>query len=837
MPSLRSWFRGSQTVRRGRIGITKRRLLAQSLEARKLLAADPIINEFVASNSSGLIDDNGNTTDWIEIYNAGDASLNLEGYTLTDDPDSPSKFVFPARTLAAGQYLVVFAGDDTDTTSGSGLFTGFGLSSSGEYVGLYDTSGTLLSEFSAGGADYPSQITDVSYGFLADGTFSQESYFSTPTPGSPNANPVAGVVQRVSASLTPGFYETPQTVSLSTPTSGATIRYTTDGSTPTATNGADYSLPIDVTGTTTLRAVAIKPGSLSVPDRTWSYLFIDDIINQSSNGDPPPGWPVLKGANATIEVDYGIDPQVIGIEDAQAVKDALLAIPSWSVTTDLDNLFDPTIGIYANADQDGNAWERAASVEQLNPDGTEGFQVNAGLRIRGASSRSDSNPKHSFKLFFRSEYGDSTLDYDLFKDDPGAATSFERIDMRTAQNYSWSKDGDTDNVFVTDIFNRQNQQALGQPTTHSSWIHLYLNGQYWGLYQTQERVDADFAESYFGGDADNYDVIKADADGYVNVAADGNLDAYAELHAQALARAADGVTPAFVDNAAYLKAQGLNPDGSDNPAFDNLLDVDSVIAFMIVTLQSGNIDGPLGPGGRVNNYYTLRDRTGDEGFKFFVHDTEHTYTDLREDPLTRNQNGAATSDRYEQSRYFNPQWLHQQLMANAEYRLRFADIVQESFFNDGPNSVSSQLARLDVQIAAIDQAIIAESARWGDAQRSNPLLRSDWVNATTELRDLITPRQAVVVDQFEETTLLLLNGNDNTSAPLFPDVDAPGFLVGGVSQFGGEVDSGTEVTLFGSDGTVYYTTDGSDPRNGWRRGQYRTASSFSTGIASHDFDF
>jgi hypothetical protein len=717
-----------------------------ALESRQLLAG-VVINEFLASNGSGLVDDNGSTTDWVELYNDG-PSVNLAGYSLSDDPGNSSKFVFPNQTLSANQYLVVFAGDDTDPAAGTDLFTGFGLSSSGEYIGLYDTSGAMISEFSAGGTNYPAQISDVSYGFLNNGFFNQPRYFSTPTPGTANTNPVAGVVERVSASLTPGFYDTAQSVSLSTATSGATIRYTTDGSTPSATNGSVYTGPVSISGTTTLRAVATKSGSLSVPDRTWSYLFIDDVINQANNGNAPAGWPSSWGANV---VDYGIDLDVFEAEGGgssaaqiaagkQAVKDALLAIPSWSITTDLDNLFDPTTGIYANAENDGIAWERASSVEQLNPDGSEGFQVNAGLRIRGASSRSPNNPKHSFKLFFRGEYGDSTLDYDVFKDSPDAATSFERIDIRTAQNYSWSKDGDTDNVFVTDIFNRENQQALGQPSTHSSWIHLYLNGQYWGLYQTQERVTAEFAEEYFGGNAEDYDVIKADADGYINVAADGNLDAYEELTDQAAARAADGETPAFVDNAAYMKAQGLNPDGSNNPAFDTLLDVDSVIAFMIITLQSGNIDGPLGPGGRVNNYFTVRDRTGDEGFKFFVHDTEHTYTDLREDPLTRNQNGAATSSRYDQVNYFNPQWLHQQLMANAEYRIRFADKVQESFFNDGANSVSAQEARLDTHIAALDQAIIAESARWGDAQTNNPLLRDDWVNATTELRDLIAPR-------------------------------------------------------------------------------------------------
>ena len=137
-------------------------------------------------------------------------------------------------------------------------------------------------------------------------------------------------------------------------------------------------------------------------------------------------------------------------------------------------------------------------MELLNPDGSEGFQVNAGLRIRGGFSRLDSNPKHSFRLFFRSEYGDSELEYPVHGD--SGVDTFDRLDLRTAQNYSWSKDGDASNNFITESFNRENQLALGQPSTRSSWLHLYLNGQYWGLYQTQERVDNNFAADYLGGD-------------------------------------------------------------------------------------------------------------------------------------------------------------------------------------------------------------------------------------------------------------------------------------------------------------------------------------------------
>ena len=760
-----------------------------------------MINEFVASNSSGLLDDNGNTSDWIELFNDGGPAVDLAGYTLTDDAGNPSKFVFPDQTLASNQYLVVFAADDTDTATGIDLYTGFGLSSSGEYLGLYDPAGNVVSEFAAGGGDYPAQSTDVSYGFLNDGSFSQPNYFATPSPGFSNIDPVDGIVERVTSSLTPGFFETTQIVSLSTATPDATIYYTTDGSSPSATNGSIYSGPLSISGTTTLRAVANKTSFAPVPSRTWSYFFLDDIVAQTDA--PPEGWPATWGSNT---VDYAFDTGSIAAEGGeQVLKDSLLAIPSWSITTDLDNLFDLSSGIYANAIEDGIEWERPVSLEQLNPDGSEGFQVNAGIRIRGGVTRQDRFSKHALKFFFRGEYGDSSLEYNVFSDDPTATTSFEKIDIRTTR---------PGNSYIIDELSRENQAALGEPATRSTWVHLYINGQYWGLYQPQERADANFGASYFGGTADDYDVIKPERTlGLINIATDGNFDAYQELHAQSLARAADGVTPAFVDNAAYLKAQGLNPDGTDNPEYKTLLDVDNLIAYMLVIIHSGNDDGPINDNPAlpiVNNYFAVRNRNGDEGFRFFTHDNERTFSNRFQN---RDRTDAINHERFEDpsSIYFNPQWLHQQLMANADYRIAFADKVQEAFYNDGPLSNSALAARFDDSAAFIDQAIIAELARWGDQN----IVRNNWVGTVSSLRNLVLARENLVVQQLKTTELELKDSNGfytvAVDAPLFPDVEAPTFQVDGTPANGGGVTPRSPLFINASD-TVFYTVDGSDPR-------------------------
>ena len=165
---------------------------------------------------------------------------------------------------------------------------------------------------------------------------------------------------------------------------------------------------------------------------------------------------------------------------------SLLGIPSVSIVTDNRNLFDPASGIYVNAKGHGLGWERECSVELIYPDGREGFSINAGLRIRGGYSRADAFPKHAFRLFFREKYGYDKLRYPLFGEE--GVGVFDKIDLRAEQNYSWSN-GQSNNSMVREVFSRDTQRDMGQPYTRSRYYHLYLNGMYWGLFQSQERSE------------------------------------------------------------------------------------------------------------------------------------------------------------------------------------------------------------------------------------------------------------------------------------------------------------------------------------------------------------
>jgi hypothetical protein len=177
------------------------------------------------------------------------------------------------------------------------------------------------------------------------------------------------------------------------------------------------------------------------------------------------------------------------------VKAALMALPSISIVTELPNLFSAASGIYVNPYNRGFGWERPASVELLN-DPRGGFQVNCGIRMRGGYSRSTDNPKHSWHVYFRGEYGAGKLNYPMFGYD--GAEEFNQIDFRTSQNYSWSFGGDGNNTFLREEFTRQTQLDMGRPGSRTKYFHLYLNGQYWGLHTTDERTEADHCSTYLG---------------------------------------------------------------------------------------------------------------------------------------------------------------------------------------------------------------------------------------------------------------------------------------------------------------------------------------------------
>jgi hypothetical protein len=596
-------------------------------------------------------------------------------------------------------------------------------------------------------------------------------------------------------SVNRGFFEAPFTIAITNATPGATIYYSVDCSEPVPGKSFLYTNALAISNTTVLRARAFKEGWRPSNVDTHTYLFLGDVIYQAANGAPPPNFPSSWGANA---VNYGMDSNVIAKYSLAEWREALTQIPSMSLVTEMKNLFDPATGIYANALLHGEAWERSGSIELLDPKNvTPGrFQENCGLRIRGGYSRNPQYVKHSFRVFFRGEYGAPKLRYPLFEEE--GAGEFDTFDLRTSQNYSWAIESNyglgRHETMVREVFCRETLGAMGQSYRRSRYYHLYLNGQYWGLYETDERPEASYGETYLGGKKEDYDVVKSanHVGAFTTEATDGNLLAFSNLWTMARAVAAN---PA---NSNYFRVLGRNADGTRNPTLPVLLDVDNLIDYMLGIFYSGDGDATLSlflANNRANNWFGMRDRANAEkGFIFFNSDCEHTlgaiYSEVdRTGPFGGSNQGSFL--------YANPQWIHEDLMRNAEYRLRFADRVQRHFFNHGALTPEAGTNRFLRKAGQIDKAIRAYSARWGDAARSPAYGETDWKNMINEIVNNWFPsRTGVVLQQLR---------NDG----LFPSLAAPVF-----GQLGGQVPAGFRLELAhsNSSGAILFATDGNDPR-------------------------
>ena len=209
----------------------------------------------------------------------------------------------------------------------------------------------------------------------------------------------------------------------------ATIRYTTDGSEPTATSIL-YSAPLIISETTIIRAVEVKDGEIISPVSTASYIFMNSVLNQS---DTPAGYPMEWGSytqmNGVAPADYGMDSEMTKDPVLKVkIQEGLKSLPVLSIVTDKENLFshendEEQGGIYIFTgppvgDATGHGWTRPASIELMGGEQEHDLSTTCGLRLHGGHGRlAEKNPTHSFRLVFKEEYGVKTLKYPLYGED------------------------------------------------------------------------------------------------------------------------------------------------------------------------------------------------------------------------------------------------------------------------------------------------------------------------------------------------------------------------------------------------------------------------------------
>jgi hypothetical protein len=590
-------------------------------------------------------------------------------------------------------------------------------------------------------------------------------YFSTATPGQFNVAGAMNIVADTKFSVDRGFYDTPFEVTITCDTPGATIHYTLDGSAPSETYGNEYTSPIRIPTTTCLRAMAFRPGWMSTNVDTQTYIFLNSVARQPNN---PFGFPRQWGSTTA---DYEMDPEVVNDPlYSSRIRDSLLSLPTMSIVTETDNLFGAG-GIYSNSGSAGVAWERPASIEYFFPDGTTGFQVNAGLRIYGGDPFRGMSltRKKSFRLLFKRQYGPTKLNYPLF-DAKDAATSFDTIVLRAGSNDGWNNWGGTNTQYIIDEFMHRTQLALGQVSPHGTFVHLYVDGLYWGLYHATERPMASFCASYFGGDKEEWDALNAGTP-----TGESKTTTWNSMLSQ--------VNAGLADNKSYQKIQGNNPDGTRNPNYDNLLDIENYIDWLFTNFWGGTGDWP-----NHNFFAACRRPPNATGFKFINWDSEGAiviWSNLNANVTGVSSNGARP---------------YVTLRENEEFRMLFADHTYRHMFNNGPATTEASYARYKQLADQVEPAMIAESARWGDQARSMPYTLADWQASRDYILGTYMPRRpAIVLGQLR-------------NAGLYPSIDPPAFNINGRPQHGGRIPAVHVLSMTAPLGMIYYTTDGSDPR-------------------------
>jgi len=716
-------------------------ILLVVISASVCFAGGVVISEFMAVNDSIVQDENLEYTDWIELHNTSSISVVITGWFLSDSDGNRDKWQFPATTLTADEYLVVFASNKDRTNSGSELHTNFKLSSDGEDVLLVESDGDTISHAYL---SYPDQYSDVSYG-LTTNVGGQPQYFGNPTPGTENIDPYIGLVDDTKFSMDRGFYTQAFEVALTTLTQGASIRYTTNGSTPTATEGTLYTGAITIADTTILRAMAYKTGYCPTDVDTHTYLFVADVLTQPE-----------------------MDPSIVGHATyGPLLTNSMMALPVMSLTTDSTNMWGAA-GIYDNPGSRGEAWERPVSVEYFTAYTNREFAANGGIRIHGADARG--HQKKPFRVFFRSKYGSPSLNFDLFNDPDVDLLS--KFVLRPGAHDSWVTPWGSQaasGTYLRDPFMRWQQRLMGQESPHTIFLHLYINGEYWGLYNATERPDSHYCSGHMGGDLEDWDIIQGH--GTVEV-----VDGYMTNWNTAMAMANAGLS-----------------DNGDYEAFQEYVDVDSLIIEVITRTYGGDVDwirsaNEIGhTSDRNKNWYSGGSRDGG-GFKFFVWDSDFSLGKVHSGSGYTGLNITDVDIANSPGRFYS------KLKDNAEFRLRFADAVHKHFFNDGVMTAPALSNRWQEMIDIVYDGMVGESARWGDSVGGPYTRDGNWYSEVAWVKNVfMSGRSETMLEQYE-----LIDLYPATVAPVF-------------DAHGGVFTNSITLTMTAGD-SVYYTLDGTDPR-------------------------
>lgn len=409
------------------------------------------INELMASNVSTNADmvDFGDFSDWVELYNAEDSPIDIGGFYITDNLSNPTKWQIPSNTIIPAKGFYLLWADGFDDIPGQEYIrdwwpsnipfitkwshTNFKLSKEGEEVGLFDASGNLIDSIV-----YGPQVEDISYGRKPNGS-ENWYFFGEPTPQASNSTTGLSTTEFAKGVLFSeegGFYDAPISVILTSSNGEGIIRYKLDGSEPTSSSQA-YTNPISITSNTILTARVFEGGRF--PGNLFSSTY---FINESRT------------------------------------------LPVFSIITERNYLMDRELGIYRNTLKER---EIPINLEYFPVEGERGFSQRVGIRIGGENIfRFAQKP---LNIYANGDYGESEIEYQVFDHLPFQA--YKRLYLRNSGDdwpYTMIRDGMISSILRGEVSN--STQAY-RPSV------LYLNGEYWGIYNLREKLDKQYFSLHY----------------------------------------------------------------------------------------------------------------------------------------------------------------------------------------------------------------------------------------------------------------------------------------------------------------------------------------------------
>lgn len=619
------------------------------------------INEYSASNLTHL-DGFGRTEDWIELYNASpDTFFNLEGYFLSNDIDDPTQWEIENGIIPPNSSVIVYC-SKRDISSGTVLHANFNLTQlRPDQVVLANPQGEILEALEM----YTTQINH-SYGRTTDGG-SDWGIFTNPTPGgSNNTTSYEAYTSKPTFSLPAGHYQAAVNIALSSSGNNEMVRYTTDGSTPTETS-PQYTSPISIAETTTVRARAF-----------------------SSNPDFEPGF---------------IETNTYFINENHSIP-----IFSFSGDADLLQLFN------------GNANLRPhAHFEYFESDGQFVDENFGDFNKHGNDSWN--YPQRGVDFISRDDFGyNRRLEHPFFE--TSDRTRFRRLMVKAAANDNYPFENGGAHIRDSYIQTLSQLAGLDLDERSSTNVIVYVNGEYWGVYDLRERVDDNnFTDYYYG-----QDYLYRESDIYLQF-----------LKTWGGTEAHFGNAPALQDfNSLVQYVQNNNMGNTTHFDYvENLLNINSLIDYFVINSYVVSRDWlnyntgwwrGLNPAGQAQKWrYILWDMEAALGHF-------HNYTGLP------NTSATAPPCQAEDLQPGNPhttiikKLIQENQQVRDQYITRYSDLLNTHLSSERVIQV------LDSMVAVIAPEMPRQIQRWGGNINT-------WENNVQAVRDFLLNRNDFILTQ------------------------------------------------------------------------------------------